>query len=263
MSTNELLKRIKVIGDGGCFADDLKKTSFYLDPEMSSNKNMYLFECNWDTFQYFKSLKEPLAWADTIICITHPHEDHIGGLSTFLFYLKYVLGKDMKTVTIVCPDIADMINYLDLTGFDYAEVNIKEEYSDTNNITIEKTTTRHCEGMNACGFHVTERVMEKGQCLDGQPVSHSYSFYYTGDTCKLDTDMLHEYIATDMAIISEITSAEVSPIHMTFKRFEQELQTASREYYNDIHGIVHDANRIRFVHYDNAKAKKELKQFNL
>ena len=207
------------------------KTIFIFEVPMSTTKQIidqgYLFDNdNIDTI---------------VICISHLHEDHAGGLSTLLAWLKYAKKIPLEEkVTVICPDIYDMETYLDLTLHLPNEQNpvITEQYYRIHvmNTTVEIEPERvvHCKGINSIGFDVTVTYLIESK-------SAQFRFYYTGDCIEIPAHIVSQFNNHDIDIlISEISEFPIESwnVHCSYEFFQKNFSL------EDIH------NRIIFVHYN-------------
>lgn len=132
---------LNFLGNGSCFNTKFGNTSaYYIDETFFKEGNMRtltLFDCGESVFERIKE-KNILENIDLVrIFITHTHTDHIGSLSSFIFYLNFVTG--IKP-TILFPT-NDVKNFLKITGvsenlYHYIKLGINGEYiKEADNVT--------------------------------------------------------------------------------------------------------------------------------
>lgn len=117
------------LGKGNAFDVNYGNTSAFY----KSGNVFYLFDCGEDVFG--KLIKNDLLLniKKIIIFITHLHSDHVGSLSTLLYYFKYV--NKTCDVSIIYPNKAYLSDFLSYMGndikniiktpLDYTELNIQ------------------------------------------------------------------------------------------------------------------------------------------
>lgn len=231
IETSNLFDKLKLIGNGGCFASDLKNTSFYY----KDGDTLCIFECNMDTFRFLKNeWKKVYNGGDIVICISHLHEDHVGGLGSFLMFLLHAVNISSDKVTIICPDYEDMIDYLDsVAGFMPYYHSVTDEdyqYKGENGVTrtISLSITSHVSDILCCGFKVDNE------------------FYYTGDTWHPNDDMIAAFNSGELkALVAEVTLCDPSEVHTPFSFYRKNIKPFR-------------FNMIQFVHFDNAEAVQEV-----
>lgn len=168
-----------------------------------------------------------------IIMISHLHEDHCGGLATYLQYLYFVLNiniYDKDKLVIVCPDKDDMYNYLRLTmgGIDIENLNIFDVPADVGKlrnfkkVRIIPIEVKHVKGMNCCGF-ITK--------ID------NVSFYYTGDCNKIPSEIIDLFNTGKINFMISELSENPNPVHLDISYFDKHF---------NIHDI--ENGRIIFTH---------------
>lgn len=81
---------LKFIGNGSCFNTTFGNNSaYYIDEEKQS---LLLIDCGESIFERIKKQKILEKVKDIYILITHMHTDHVGSLSSLLFFCEYRKG---------------------------------------------------------------------------------------------------------------------------------------------------------------------------
>ncbi len=97
-----MIKRVKVIGDGGAFDTSKTNSSFLIEADSGS----VLYDCGYNVFPRLKELEETRGNEDIIknikyIIISHDDDDHMGSVKSLLFYRYFVHGQSTK---LYCPE---------------------------------------------------------------------------------------------------------------------------------------------------------------
>ena len=88
--------KVTIIGNGGAFSPENTNTSYVVEHD---NKTV-LVDCGYNVFGALKKDFPDLLKKINMVAVTHMHDDHIGSLSTLLFYKYFVEGRrDMIVFT--------------------------------------------------------------------------------------------------------------------------------------------------------------------
>ena len=220
-------------------------TSFGFETRYKNLKNIFIFEVPMSTTKQIIDegyLFDNDSINSIVICISHLHEDHAGGLSTLLAWLKYAKKIPLEDkVTVICPNIDDMETYLDLTLHLPNKQNpvITDQYCCINSaianvkVEIQAEDVVHCEGMNSIGFDVTVSDLTK--------YNQQFRFYYTGDCIEIPPHIVSQFNKRYIDIlISEISEFPIDSrnVHCSYEFFKKNFSP------EDIR------DRIIFVHYN-------------
>jgi predicted metal-dependent RNase len=141
LSNNKKLVDIEFLGIGGAFDIEEGMSSALLK---TRNNKLFLIDCGFTS--YFKLKKRELINSVDKVFITHCHEDHCSGLSTFIYDRFFIHG---MTTDIECtPEVAVRVKgYLDICGHPEEQYTISVDkylYIDEDAISITKVdTTKH------------------------------------------------------------------------------------------------------------------------
>lgn len=233
---NGYIEDTKYIGSGAAFAVDLKKTSMYL----VRGEILFLFECNWDTFQHLQVSKLLDNCKKIVIMISHVHEDHVGGLGTLLYYLQFVKHFSVPNVHILTYDVDKLKTYIDLVApgnFYTAAGYITDSISvidgddeEGDEYRVYMRNTRHCDDMDSA-IAILSKPGEKGGLI------------YTGDTNVMPTNIAKMVNEEGFALITEVTLNDKSNVHLPIGKI---LEAIGKEAFKE--------GRVGFIHYDNLEA---------
>lgn len=137
---------LKFLGTGSCFNTKAGNNSAYFIHNLGGKKRLVLFDCGETVFARILELGLLKDIEEVFILITHLHTDHVGSLSSLIFYLHYVLN--IKPV--VCFPYNSVTLYLDLVGVDHELY----EYVNTGNIyyDIQALNQNHSKKISAFGY---------------------------------------------------------------------------------------------------------------
>ena len=88
---------------------------------------------------------------DFVISISHSHEDHIGGLGSFLLYLQFVLKVTEDKIFIVCPSAKEVKDYISIVVGEDSYKSIKYTRKLVNN-DVEITSKKRKAHSFRCGM---------------------------------------------------------------------------------------------------------------
>lgn len=224
-------KVLNFIGNGSCFNTAFGNNSAYYFN--NQNQSLLLIDCGETVFERLmkQKLLENIKAID--ILITHMHTDHIGSLSSLLFYCEY--GKGIVP-TVIYPDKSSMQQYLSLVGNEpqaYKLINPTE----CENYRIKEIKQEHSKFINAYGY-----ILD----LEGRRI------YYSGDTKTIQ-----------MPIIEALKKGVFDEFYQDVSRFETpahlNIETLSNLFNKE------ERKKITCMHFDDeiTKTKAESMGFSI
>lgn len=233
--------KFNFIGRGSAFNEkEHSNSAFY-----KKNGKMILIDCGEDIFKQI--LKKDLLNGvhDILILITHMHSDHIGSLSSLLFYLKYKRG---IIANVYFPNKYELEEYLRMNGNLSSEYNYYDIESD---FYMDEISICH-EKVN----HIPEAIEVFSSIdLDGKIIerkrkkkfnSYLYTFLdnqsnftiYSGDTneCvykKMEDEDFNEY---NVVIYQDTCLADYEGnVHYSVKKLIEDVKEEHRKYIYCMH----------------------------
>lgn len=208
------MEKLKFLGRGSAFNTKEGNTSAYY----IVNNHLILFDCGESTFERIikTNILENIKKID--IFITHLHSDHVGSLSSLIYYLYYI-----KNIVpcITYKDSKRLIEYLNITGnFDGYIINTEKKVIE--NIEIIPKETSHTE------------IIKNGKNIF---LSYGYyinfnnnKIYFSGDTNEIavnldEIDILYQ----DCCSYDEVT------VHLSFNKL---LDLVDKKYRHKVY-IMH------------------------
>lgn len=220
---------LKFLGTGSCFNTKAGNNSAYFIHNIGDKKRLVLFDCGETVFAKIQELGLLNGIGEAFILITHLHSDHIGSLSSLVFYLNYALN--IKPV--VCFPYNSIILYLDLAGVSrdlYEYVNTGNIYYD-----IQAINQNHSKGVTAFGYLFT---------LDSNLI------YYSGDSKDISHIVLKMFRDPNCNITEfyQDVTKYVNDAHMNINDLANLFTKKERK-------------RITCMHFDDKEVKKVAKKY--
>jgi phosphoribosyl 1,2-cyclic phosphodiesterase len=224
---------LNFLGTGTAFNTKAGNNSAYIKGHNKEGKTfLILIDCGEDVFK--KVVEKKLYNVDNIyILITHAHSDHIGSLSSLIWYCEYVI----KTVPVIVAP-SDVFSILGLMGNNresykrYFSHEWQEEQIDImGRFKVFPYRTEHQSGMNCFGYLIEDLQTPLKQY-------DSYAIYYSGDTKKLPDK-----------IVKMFKNHEINELYTDFTFYEGEDSVHLR--FSELKKTIHK--RLRFktflMHY--------------
>lgn len=216
-------KALKFIGNGSCFNTEFGNNSaYYINNEI---KSLLLIDCGESVFERIMKQKLLERINDIEILITHMHTDHIGSLSSLLFFCEYAKG---IIPTVIYPEKNIMSQYLSLVGNEpqaYKLINPKE----CEQYKIQEIKQKHSEFINAYGY-----ILELGD----------RRIYYSGDTKTILKPIVEAFRKGEFDEFYQDVSRYDTPAHMN-------IETLSK-LFNEV-----ERNKITCMHFDDEITRRK------
>lgn len=224
-------KVLNFIGNGSCFNTAFGNNSAYYFN--NQKQSLLLIDCGETVFERLmkQKLLENIKTID--ILITHMHTDHIGSLSSLLFYCEY--GKGIVP-TVIYPEKSTMQQYLSLVGNEpqaYKLINPTE----CENYRIKEIKQEHSKFINAYGY-----ILD----LEGRKI------YYSGDTKTIQKPIIEAFREGRFDDFYQDVSRFETPAHMNIETLGALFNKEER-------------NKITCMHFDDeiTRTKAECLGFNV
>ena len=158
---------LKFLGVGAAFNFKENNTSAYF----IKDQTLYLFDCGEKICD--KIIKDKLLEkvSDVFCFITHLHSDHIGSLEALMYYVNNISN---QKIYVFYPKKNKLTTLLKLMGVDF-DFEILDDFSKVKSVTVEPVLQKHIPG--SYGYFV---------------YTDEFSFFYSGDTCKVNKRAVQE-----------------------------------------------------------------------
>ncbi|KOC56900.1 ribonuclease Z (plasmid) [Clostridium botulinum] len=174
------MQTLKFLGRGSAFNQNEGNTSAYI----KDNNELLLIDCGETVFKEIQKRKLLDDVHTVNVLITHLHSDHVGSLSSLIYYCYYV--KEFE-VNIYYPN-KDLYNLLILNGntdeeFNFHLVEKDNFFSINKNTIVQYRLTKHIKDINCYGITLM---------LNSN--NYDTNIYYSGDTNKVNKGILKALI---------------------------------------------------------------------
>ena len=184
---------LKFLGNGSCFNTKAGNNAcYYLNKD---KKSILFIDCGESIFEKIMS-NELLNDIENIdILITHLHSDHVGSLSSLLFFCKYRLGIEC---TVIYPDKDTIRNYLNLLGaIDGFKIINPSEYK---KYVVTEIEQKHDENLKVAYGYLLN--------IEGNTI------YYSGDTSSINLNVLEKFNKGQIDYFYQDVTKQKGSIHM-------------------------------------------------
>lgn len=203
------------LGRGSAFNVAEKNTSAF----MKIGSEMILLDCGETVFSEVIKHNVLDDVTKLHVFVTHTHSDHIGSLSSLIYYCKYVANVPV----IVYSKYSDIIGLLNVSG--HRPLDYTWEKCDERNDalvgewSITSFDVDHVDKIPCSGYYIVNR-------------NTGYSIYYSGDT-----NMIHEnlMICSWDEVYHEVSSTE-SEVHLSYSALTSKVSK--------------NRNRVFLMHFD-------------
>ncbi len=225
---------LNFIGTGSCFNYKMGNNSAYYIHNVNGKKRFVLFDCGEDVFHKILNNNLLTEIDEVFVVITHLHSDHVGSLSSFIFYLHYALNIK-PVIYFPCDDINEFLKIVGIRKEIYIHTKDAKGYYD-----IIPFRHKHGYKLNSFGY-----VMN----LDG------YLIYYSGDAKTIDKKILdifrgkdNKYVNTPMTYGDQDATKYVNDAHMSIHDLAKIFSKEERK-------------RVTLMHFDDEDVTKIAEQY--
>lgn len=234
------MQTLKFLGRGGAFFPEEGNTAAYF----IQDNTMYLFDCGETVFttlikdNKLLNLIKDNSVNNIEIYITHMHSDHVGSLSSLIYYCHFVLGINPKiycqSVIVIGEEIKNSLKlFLRMQGHSDEEYQILRRPSKG----IEAIPCYHVDTISSWHYCITTKEGKK--------------IFYSGDCCKL-LDVVCQRLKDADEIYLECSTRE-SGVHLTLDMINGYMKE---------HDIKLN-DRVYLMHIDTLELIDKAKEYNM
>ena len=201
------MQTLKFIGRGSAFNTKEGNTSAYI----KDNDELFLIDCGENIFGRILEKNILDGVKKVFVVITHLNSDHVGSLSSLIYYCYYV--KKIK-IQVGFPNF-ELYDYLTLNGhdeeYDYICFDKGISNQTTKNIIIAAKRTSHINTMNCYGYDINY---------------FTDTYYYSGDSNEFvpnHTTTVYQEIYQDTSLADYKGN-----VHLSLRRLCEEVPKEQR-----------------------------------
>lgn len=202
------MRTLNFIGRGSAFNVDEINTSAYI----IEGKDIIIFDCGESVFSKMPKILNG-NFERINIFITHLHSDHIGSLSTLIFYCWFKLN---KKINIYYREIKTIKLLLQFQGVEEKMYNL---YTDSEvsigSIDIKSIPVNHCN-----------EILSYAYILD----CRENKIYYSGDSNDLSFYKSHNIVEENILCYQDTSLLDYpGNVHCSLKKLRQEIDVKYRK----------------------------------
>lgn len=176
------------LGKGSAFNTKEGNTSAYI----KDGSSLLLIDCGETVFGKIRELNLLDGIDDVNVLITHLHSDHVGSLSSLIFYCHFVKKIHLK----LYYPTEEILAYLHVSGndkfqYDFISLHRLGGIQVTPSIKVRKHTTDHVYGMNSFGYYITYNDITIFYSGDSNEISNPHYKIKDCDEVYQDTCLAH------------------------------------------------------------------------
>jgi len=210
----EKKQTIDFIGNGSCFNTEFGNNAAYYKEEQG--KRLLLIDCGESIFERVRKLKLLEKAEEISVLITHLHTDHVGSLSSLIYFCQYVKG--IKP-TIIYPEKEKLEQLLTITENESNTFQLVAQ-SEYEKFPIEAIRQQHTKVAGAYGY-----ILEIG----GKRI------YYSGDTKTISPKVIQEFREGKLDEFYQDVSRYDTPAHISIEELKRIFNQSERSQITCMH----------------------------
>lgn len=157
-------KEVFFLGVGGAFEPEFGNSSL----AVQYNNQKLLIDCG---YQVFSAMKQ-ISWFPDIVVLSHLHNDHVGSLSSYIYYYNYVLRKGKLRMAYQDQDFLSKIK--GLLAYSISDLNDFVDFIPLKELSFIKSHETHGLHSKNLSTYAFELNLNKKFVLSGDLGSDSY-----------------------------------------------------------------------------------------